>query len=167
MNDLINICLPCGCCCDGSLIGFVEVDKDELPEVQKIMDVEVENCKGFFLQPCKKFSKLCTIYAQRPKQCIKFECGLLKSVEQKSLKFDDALEIVSELKQKKLIVEKMMLILKLELKSGSFYFKMVELNKLLNNKASKTPLTNMHLELRRVLDQLESLVVKNFGISLY
>ncbi len=106
MNDSTNICLSCGLCCEGTVIGFVQLDKEELPAIREIMDIEEERGNGFFLQPCAKYCDGCTIYAKRPKQCASFKCGLLKSVEQKELDLDSAIEIVNMVKQKTSIIEK-------------------------------------------------------------
>jgi len=101
-----NICLSCGLCCDGTLIGFVELDSKELPILSGLMDLEDVNGKGFFLKPCNNYWDGCTIYSQRPKQCSSFKCGLLKSVEQKELDFDNAIDTISEVKHKKISIEK-------------------------------------------------------------
>ncbi|WP_040414305.1 YkgJ family cysteine cluster protein [Cyclobacterium qasimii] len=101
MNDSLNICLSCGICCDGTLIGFVQLDPEEVPRVKEFMDIEDEKGNGFFLQPCKKFCDACTVYSKRPRQCASFECGLLKSVDQKELEFDSAVEMVKVVKQKR------------------------------------------------------------------
>ena len=106
MSDSSNICLPCGICCDGTLIGFVELENEEMPRLKKIMDIEEERDHCFFLQPCKKYCNGCTIYSERPKQCGKFECGLLKSVENKELEFDTALDIIAKAKQLRVSIEK-------------------------------------------------------------
>jgi len=131
MSDPLNICLSCGLCCDGTLIGFVKLDSEELPGMREVMDIEDENGNGFFLQPCNSYCDGCTIYSKRPKQCASFKCELLKSFEQKELNFDSAIEIINVVKQKKIAIEKKVAILQIELQSQSFYFKMVELKKLL------------------------------------
>jgi hypothetical protein len=37
MNDSTNICLSSGLCCDGTLIGFVQLSDEEIPELRKLM----------------------------------------------------------------------------------------------------------------------------------
>ena len=101
MNDSLNICLSCGLCCDGTLIGYVKLGSEELPALRELLNIEEEGGKGFFLQPCKSYCDGCTIYSNRPKQCDNFKCGLLKSVEQKELSFDTALERINAVSQKK------------------------------------------------------------------
>lgn len=166
MNDSSNICLSCGLCCDGTLIGFVELENEELPAVKMVMDIEDENGNGFFLQPCNKYCDGCTIYANRPKQCGKFKCGLLNSVEQKELDFNVAVDMIHVVKQKKIALEKKIALLELNLQSPSFYFKMVELKKLLLKDKSESALPKKHLEILSDLNELDSLVMKGFGVSL-
>jgi len=167
MNDSLNICLPCGFCCDGTLIGFVQIVSEELPVLRELMDIEDENGKGFFLQPCNNYCDGCSIYSKRPKQCTNFKCGLLKSVEQKEMDFDSAIETINVVKQKKIAIENKLAILEFELQSQSFHFKMVELNRLLDKKKYESSLPQDHLELISDLEQLDSLLIQKFGVSLY
>lgn len=167
MNDSLNICLPCGLCCDGTLIGHVQLDREELPALRELLDLEDENGNGFFLQPCNQYCDGCNIYSQRPKKCASFNCGLLKSFQQKELNYDSVIEIINLVKQKKSAIEKKIVILKIELKSESFYFKMVELKKLLKKTESESLLTQNHIELTSDLKLLDSLLTKKFGISSY
>lgn len=167
MNDSLNICLSCGFCCDGTMIGFVHLSHEELPVLRELMDIEETNGKGFFLQPCSNYCDGCNIYSKRPKQCTIFKCKLLKSLEQKELDFDSAIEVINVVKQKKIAIEKKLAILQFELQSQSFYFKIVELKKLLQKNKSESSLTQNHLELLSDLKQLDSLLTKKFGLSLY
>lgn len=167
MSDSLNICLSCGLCCDGTLIGHVQLSSEEIPRLKGLMDIEDENNNGFFLQPCNKYCDGCSIYSQRPKQCADFNCGLLKSVEQKELDFDSATEVIKVVKQKKITIEKKLVKLNIELKSQSFYFKMVELKKLLQQTNSESSLTQNHIELISELEQLDILMSDKFDISLY
>jgi Fe-S-cluster containining protein len=166
MNDSTNLCLSCGLCCDGTLIGFVRLDHDEMPALKKIMEIEDEGGEGFFLHPCDKYCDGCTIYSERPKQCASFNCGLLKSVEQKELEFDTALDTIALVKEKKIALEKGLSLLKLDLKSESFYFKMVELKNLVKKNKLDSSLSQNHLNLITNLNQFESILSKNFDLSL-
>lgn len=165
MDDATNVCLACGLCCDGTVIGFVQVGREELPALRELLDVENADGEGFFLQPCKKFCDGCTIYPDRPKQCAKYECGLLESLEQKEIDFDTAIETVHVVKQKKAAIEKKLALLQLQLQSKSFYFKMVELKKLFETYNSQSSLTQNHLDLISDVKQLESLLSKRFDVS--
>lgn len=167
MNDSLNICLSCGICCDGTLIGFVQLDPEEVPVVKEFMDIEDEKGNGFFLQPCNKFCDACTVYSKRPRQCASFECGLLKSVEQKELEFDSAVEMVKVVKQKKVAIEEKLAVINIDLQSQSFYFKMVELNRLLQKKMAELSITQSQQELLLDIEELDNLVMKNFDVSFF
>lgn len=161
-----SLCLACGLCCDGTLIGFVELSKEEMPAINKIMDFEEEQGHGFFLQPCKKYCDGCTVYADRPKQCGLFECGLLKSVDQKELAFNSALEIIDEVKQRKSVIEDSIASLQIELHSPSFYFRMVELKKVLLKAQSGATFTENHSALLAHITELDHLLIEKFDVSL-
>lgn len=164
VSEASNICLSCGLCCDGTLIGFVELNNEEIPAIRELMEIEEVNGKGFFLHPCSKFCDGCTVYSKRPKQCGLFKCGLLKSVEQKELDFDSAVTTIDVVKQQKLAIEKKIEMLQIELLSGSFYFRMVELKKLLKKKTESAIQT--HQELLSDINQLDKLLLTKFGITL-
>lgn len=167
MSDSLNICLSCGICCDGTLIGFVQLDREELAGVKEIMEIEEGYGNGFFLQPCKNYCDGCSIYAQRPKQCNNFKCGLLNSVEQQELDFNLALEIINEVKQLKVAIEKKLALLPFELQSHSFHFKMAEVNKLLQTHQTESTQISQQVELLSDLKQLDVLLTTKFGVSLY
>lgn len=167
MSESSNICLSCGLCCKGTVIGFVQLDREELPLLKEIMDVEDEQGNGFFLQPCSKYCDGCTIYSKRPKQCASFECGLLKAVDQNELAFDSAIEVIKEVEQRKIAIEEKIETLQFDLKSQSFYFKMAELRTMLYKKASDSFVPKSHSELLSELYQLDNLLTNKFGVSLF
>lgn len=167
MNDTTNICLSCGLCCDGTLIGFVQLEREELPVLRELLEIENADGEGVFLQPCNNYCDGCNIYSKRPKQCASYECELLKSLEQKEMDFDLAIETVHVVKQKKIAIERKLALLQIELRSPSFYFKMIELKKLLKKNKSELPLTQNHADLMTDLKQLDSLLSKKFGVSIF
>ncbi len=152
MNDSSNICLSCGLCCDGTLIGFVQLETEEIPTLGELMGDELVTQSGVFLQPCTKYCDGCTIYANRPKQCANFKCGLLNSVEQKKLDFDKAVEAIAELKKQKNILENCLAEIDFKLKSKSFYFKMIELKNYLDKYDS---LSSGELNIQKLMVELE------------
>ena len=166
MKDSTNICLACGICCDGTLIGFVEVSAIELERLKGVKKVETKDGHGFFLQPCDKYCNGCTIYSQRPKHCDSFNCKLLKSVQEKKLHFDVAVKIVDDAKSKTHAIEKKIAALQIALKSPSFYFKMVELKKVINRLEEKSNLTSAYQALRIDLEELDELLLENFGVTM-
>jgi Fe-S-cluster containining protein len=166
MSDPTNICLSCGLCCDGTLIGFVQLESEELSPVRKLMEIEETGENGMFFLPCNELGcNGCNIYSQRPKACRNFECGVLKSVEKKELTFDKATEVIDVVKQKKIAIEKQVATLQIELQSKSFHFKMLELKKLFRKDKSEIFLSESHQELKLKLSELEKLLSKSFGVS--
>ena len=166
MSDPTNICLSCGLCCDGTLIGFVQLESEELSPVRKLMEIEETGENGMFFLPCNELGcNGCNIYSQRPKACRNFECGVLKSVEKKELTFDKATEVIDVVKQKKIAIEKQVATLQIELQSKSFHFKMLELKKLFWKDKSELFLSESHQELKLKLSELEKLLSKSFGVS--
>mgnify|MGYP000561683284 CR=1 FL=1 len=162
MEDSSNICLSCGLCCDGMLIGFVQLDPKEVPTLREVMKIEEEN---LFLQPCDKYCDGCTIYAERPANCIKFKCGLLKSVEQKKLTFDSAVNTIELAKEKRSAIEEQITALNLNLRSQSFYFKMVELNKILHSPKFDSHQAAEKHKIISNIRELEELIIEKFDLS--
>jgi Fe-S-cluster containining protein len=167
MTESSSLCLSCGLCCDGTLLGFVQLEDDELPALRKVKHFEEVSNHGFFLQPCSEYCDGCTIYEHRPKQCGLFKCGLLKSVEQKELDFKVALQHIEEVKLQKIAIEKKLLMLEIELQSPSFYFKMIELKKLLTKQETEKIINTKDKILLSAVHQLNRLLTKNFGSAFF
>jgi Fe-S-cluster containining protein len=167
MTKSEHLCLSCGLCCDGTLIGFVELSKKEIPAIKNIMEVEELYGNGIFLHPCKKYCNGCTVYEHRPENCAKFKCGLLKAHEQNEINFKNASIIINDVKVLKNSIEIKINDLKIKLKSPSFYFKMVELNKILIKKQLDKRISIPEIDLKQVMDKLENILLDNFKISMY
>ena len=93
------LCLACGLCCNGVLFGDVELQRSDDAKRLAALGVELfgKGRKSAFSQPCSCFDgKLCDIYADRPKQCRAFECGLLKRVKAGKLTAGAALKAIAE-----------------------------------------------------------------------
>lgn len=167
MDDSYNICLACGICCDGGLIGFVQIEADEFIEVRKVLEIEESDTIGFFLQPCSKFCSHCTIYEERPKQCRKFECQLLQSYDSGQISFQSADEVVHEVKQKRSVIEDQIIELNIVLRPASFYFQVIELNKFLNEKEINSSIVQNEMHLLSNLRSLNLLVNQHFGVTFF
>jgi uncharacterized protein len=167
MNDSNNICLACGLCCDGTVLGFVQLEREEVPALKGLLDIENDEGEGVFLQPCSQFCDGCSIYSQRPKQCASFKCGLLKSVEQKSVSFDRAVEVTDEVKLLKTAIEKKLANLQIELKSKSFYFQMLELSRWFQKNEREISLSKSYLDLKSDLQEFDNLLSKEMGIPMF
>lgn len=153
-------------CCDGTLIGFVKVDKQEAVELKKIMDVEGSGPDSFFFTPCSMLCNGCQIYASRPENCRKFKCKVLSSMEAGNVTFDQASELISLLKGKRRKMEELLLTSNIQLNSKSFYFKMAELKKLLHIKRSNSALLMTEKSLFDGLEELDSIMTQYFGIDI-
>jgi len=100
--DAINrLCLACGLCCNGVLFRDVELqDGDDLEALQKlgltIRPSRSASRTPRFAQPCAALcsDNQCRIYAERPKRCRDFDCGVLKGVIQGELEVDEALRLI-------------------------------------------------------------------------
>jgi Fe-S-cluster containining protein len=102
MNNVEQLCPNCGLCCDSTLFADVELrageDAKRLRQLGLTL-VQKTKSKLAFAQPCACFDgKLCGIYDNRPRQCRKFECGLLKRVDAGEMTSGAALKKISEAK---------------------------------------------------------------------
>ena len=106
MNSIEQLCPNCGLCCNGVLFADVELQKGD--NAGRLIDLGMalkkKGMKRAFVQPCRCFEgKLCRIYADRPKRCATFECGLLKRVQSGEMSAPAALKRISDTKK---LVEK-------------------------------------------------------------
>ena len=166
MGEDKNLCLACGLCCNGTLIGFVQLESDEVPAVKALMEVEESSGEGVFLHPCTRYCDGCTIYSQRPRQCASFKCSLLKSYESEQLEFEDAKEIIDSVNAQKEIIQDLIASLQETFTSNSFYFQMLEMKMKLNARKKEGPLQNDLLKLEKHIQQLDNIMDVNFGVSL-
>ncbi len=93
-----ELCTACGMCCDGTLFSFVAISSDEARTL-KAAGVEVRDDAGRLRLPqrCGALDGCrCTVYAQRPFVCRRFDCLLARALNEKELPLADALAIVAE-----------------------------------------------------------------------
>jgi Fe-S-cluster containining protein len=79
-----QLCPQCGLCCDSTLFADVELragdDAARLRRAGLVIEAKGRT-KQAFPQPCPCLKGgLCQIYAERPRRCRAFECGLLRRV---------------------------------------------------------------------------------------
>lgn len=102
MSGVEQLCPNCGLCCDSTLFADVELHAGDDPQRLAELGLTVlqkTKTKLAFSQPCACFDgKFCKIYAERPKRCRLFECGLLKRVEKVEMTEGTALKKISEAK---------------------------------------------------------------------
>ena len=109
-DAVAQLCPACGLCCNGVLFGDVELRRgDDASHLARLgVDLVPKGRKTAFSQPCSCFDgKLCGIYADRPKQCRAFECGLLKRVGAGELTAGAALKIIAETRRSADVVSKL------------------------------------------------------------
>lgn len=164
MNNPTSICLPCGLCCNGTLLGVVQLENDEVSEVKKFKEIEEWDGSGFFFQPCPDFCDSCTIYDHRPKQCALFKCGLLKAVENHELDFDVATEAIETVKNIRSTIETQIEELEISLFSKSFYFKTLELKKELYKQQSISDLSVQQQEILSNITEFDELISSKFNL---
>jgi len=147
----------------------VQLEKEEIPPLKGLLEIEKDTTgSGVFLHPCTNLcADGCTIYDDRPKQCRSFKCKLLKSVEEYEIAFDSAVDEITLVKDKKEKIEKHLVLLNIDLKSPSFYFKMVELKKLMLTLPKETTSSLKHQTLIKDLKELENILPTIFGVSPY
>jgi hypothetical protein len=102
MNAIDRLCPSCGLCCDGSLFADVELqlgdDSGQLTQLG-LAFAKKGRRKLAFVQPCACFDgKHCKVYADRPRQCRLFECGVLKKTGAGNMSVESALKMISEAK---------------------------------------------------------------------
>ena len=104
MTGIEQLCPNCGLCCDSTLFADVELRAgDDAARLKKLgLTLEQKTkTKLAFAQPCACFDgRLCKIYADRPKRCRKFDCGLLKRVDDGKMTAAAALEKIADTKQR-------------------------------------------------------------------
>lgn len=103
MSGIEQLCPNCGLCCDSTLFADVELRAGDDAKRLKQLGLTIEKktkTKLAFSQPCACFDgKLCQIYADRPKRCGLFECGLLKRVESGAMSAGAALKKITATKK--------------------------------------------------------------------
>ena len=112
MNGIEQLCPNCGLCCNGVLFADVELQKGDNAGrlIDLGMSLKKKGMKRAFAQPCHCFDgKLCRIYADRPKRCATFDCGLLKRVQSGEMPAPAALKRIADTKK---LVEKVRLLLR-------------------------------------------------------
>ena len=89
-----TLCTRCGLCCDGTLLGDVELSGPaEAARLELLgLDVDGDDADAELLSlPCQALrGTRCSIYAQRPRCCRTFECRLLQQAQRGEVTVADA-----------------------------------------------------------------------------
>lgn len=93
-----DLCTSCGLCCDGTIFGVVRVSADEAGRLASLLPLRDEPAHGIvFDQPCPQFNRgRCSIYADRPARCARYECEVLRAFKAGSLKLDEAAHRIAQ-----------------------------------------------------------------------
>lgn len=98
-----QLCLACGLCCDGTLFDHVQLKAEDDAARLKSLGLPVAATRTKtpvirFSQPCAALCADCTcrLYADRPRQCREFECGVYKKVQAGRISFATALGLVKK-----------------------------------------------------------------------
>ncbi len=89
-----ELCRRCGLCCDGNLFSHVALRPAEVDTARRTGLAVVALAEGApaIRQCCPALKqRQCTAYAARPEGCRRFECRLLKALEQGEVSFPEAL----------------------------------------------------------------------------
>jgi uncharacterized protein len=102
-----DLCLACGLCCDGTLFDLVKLEPSDDGRKLKLLGLPVTVSRGKeavsrFPQPCSALceDRTCRIYADRPRQCRIFECGVFKDAKAGRITFAAALRLVGQARRR-------------------------------------------------------------------
>ena len=110
-NPVQQLCSQCGLCCNGVLFSDVKLRRSETASHFKKLGFRLfrKGASKAFSQPCLQFDgSLCRCYEQRPEQCRRFECGLLKKVTSRQLLPKAAVRQIKRARQKVRRVEELL-----------------------------------------------------------
>lgn len=97
-----TLCTQCGLCCDGTLLGDVELTGPaEAARLELLgLDVDADDADVDLLAlPCAGLrGTRCRVYAQRPTCCRTFECQLLQDTRRGAITVDVALARIAAAK---------------------------------------------------------------------
>lgn len=105
LTDGTKLCLECGLCCTGIFheraLIYTKIDKEYAEGFNA--DIILHDGKECFKLPCPIYEGKCPIYPYNPSVCQKYECNLLKKVNDHHIDLEKAITVVNEMKQ---IIEK-------------------------------------------------------------
>lgn len=86
-------------CCNGTLYNYVTLEPDDLQRLQKYrqLQLKVRNGQETFDEPCVLHTGTgCSAYEDRPATCVRYSCGVLRSVAREELTDEEALLLIAE-----------------------------------------------------------------------
>lgn len=97
-TDLGELCRHCGLCCDGNLFSHVALAPSEVDAARRNGLAVVALVEGApaIRQGCPALkTRQCTVYAERPEGCRRFECRLFGALSRKEVPLPEALAVVA------------------------------------------------------------------------
>ncbi len=95
-----TLCTRCGLCCDGTLLGDVELTGPAEAARLELLGLDVDSDDGdadVLPLPCSALrGTCCSIYARRPRTCRTFECRLLQDTQRGAVAVGDALARIAD-----------------------------------------------------------------------
>jgi hypothetical protein len=102
-----DLCLACGLCCDGTLFDGVKLEPGDNARKLDALGLPITVWSGKktfarFPQPCAALceDRTCRLYANRPRQCRVFECGVFKDAKAGGIAFPAALRLVKQARRR-------------------------------------------------------------------
>lgn len=91
-----TVCQACALCCDGALFTRVPLAVDDAAPAE-VRAVTTPTGGRYLPQPCAALQGTrCTVYAERPIACRRFECLLLAALRDGEVDEPGALEVVAK-----------------------------------------------------------------------
>ena len=98
VSSLSELCQRCGLCCDGALFTVTPLEAHEVAPVRArgLLPLARGDASPALAQPCAALAGLCcTIYADRPASCRRYQCLLYGSLAEGEVSLDEALTVVA------------------------------------------------------------------------
>ena len=96
-----RLCSECGLCCNGVIFHTVRLQPSDSARALAALGLKLKRSNSRFSQPCPAYCDgLCSIYAQRPERCRRFECRQLQQVARGEITETMALETIREVQRR-------------------------------------------------------------------
>jgi uncharacterized protein len=102
-----QLCLSCGLCCDGTLFDGVQLEPGDDAKRLKSLGLPVATSRARipvarFPQPCHALcgDRTCRLYADRPRQCRVFECGVFKDLRAGRIELPAAVRLTRQARRR-------------------------------------------------------------------
>lgn len=108
MSAATRLCAACGMCCNGVLFHTVRILPEDSVGELSALGLKLKRKRGerWLFQPCPAHGKNgCSIYAQRPQRCRRFECRQLQRVAMGEISEAEALAQIEGVKRRVAAIE--------------------------------------------------------------